>query len=91
VYEGGEMNLDLFLQITWPLLGVMGTILIALKNKWGWFCYCYANIAAIIVLLGVHKYLPVSQYAVYMVINVIGIIKWFKNPDDKSKEGVVEE
>jgi len=68
---------DLFLQISWPLTGIVGTYLIANKNKWGWIFYCYSNVAAIIFLLAVGKYIPIIQYGVYMILNVIGIVKWF--------------
>ena len=72
------MNVGLFLQVTWPLTGICGTLLLALKNKWGWIFYCYSNVAAIIFLFSIEKYIPISQYCVYMILNIIGIIKWFK-------------
>lgn len=61
----------------WPLFGILGTLLIALKNKWGWICYIISNTAAIIFLLSHKTYVPLTQYAVYMVLNGIGIYKWW--------------
>ena len=66
-----------FFQITWPLTGIIGTYLVANKNKWGWIFYCYSNVAAIIFLLTIGKYIPITQYVVYMGLNVVGIVKWF--------------
>lgn len=68
---------NLFLQITWPLTGIIGTLLVAFKKKEGWLFYVYSNTAAIIFLLQIETYIPIVQYSVYMVLNVIGIVKWF--------------
>jgi hypothetical protein len=72
------MSFGLFLQITWPLTGIAGTLLVAFKNKYGWLFYIYSNLAAVVFLLSIGKYIPISQYAVYMVLNVVGVVKWFK-------------
>lgn len=61
----------------WPLFGIAGTLLIALKIKYGWLCYIVSNTAAIIFLITNKTYVPLTQYGVYMVLNFIGIYKWF--------------
>jgi len=69
--------MDMFLQISWPITGIAGTLLLALKNKYGWLFYCYSNLAAILFLLSIQTYIPIGQYLVYMVLNGVGIKKWF--------------
>ena len=69
----------LTLSILGSIFSLGGNILIALKKKSGWLAWIVGNILWIAVNVIDTMNVPmVVMYCVYMVINVIGFIKWYK-------------
>lgn len=69
----------LTLSILGSIFSLGGNILIALKKKSGWLAWIVGNILWIAVNVIDTMNVPmVVMYCVYMVINVIGFIKWYR-------------
>lgn len=69
----------LILSILGSIFSLGGNILIALKKKSGWLAWIVGNIFWIAVNVIDTMNVPmVVMYCVYMVINVIGFIKWYR-------------
>ncbi len=69
----------LTLSILGSIFSLGGNILIALKKKSGWLAWIVGNILWIAVNIIDTMNVPmVVMYCVYMVINVIGFIKWHR-------------
>jgi nicotinamide riboside transporter PnuC len=70
----------LILSIIGTILSLGGNIFIAKKNRIGWLMWLIGNVVWIVVnFLGNPNIPMVLMYVVYMVINIIGFIKWGKN------------
>ena len=69
----------LTLSILGSIFSLGGNILIALKKKSGWLAWIVGNILWIAVNIIDTMNVPmVVMYCVYMVINVIGFVKWYR-------------
>ena len=69
----------LTLSILGSIFSLGGNILIALKKKSGWLAWIIGNILWIAVNVIDTMNVPmVVMYCVYMVINIIGFIKWYR-------------
>lgn len=69
----------LTLSILGSIFSLGGNILIALKKKSGWLAWIVGNILWIAVNVIDTMNIPmVVMYCVYMVINVIGFVKWYR-------------
>lgn len=70
----------LILSIIGTILSLGGNIFIAKKNRIGWLMWLVGNVVWIAVnFLGTLNIPMVLMYMVYMIINVIGFIKWGKD------------
>ena len=70
----------LILSIIGTILSLGGNIFIAKKNRMGWLMWLIGNVVWIAVnFLGNPNIPMVLMYVVYMVINIVGFIKWGKN------------
>lgn len=70
----------LILSIIGTILSLGGNIFIAKKNRIGWLMWLIGNVVWIAVnFLGNPNIPMVLMYVVYMVINIVGFIKWGKN------------
>lgn len=69
----------LILSIIGTLLSLGGNVLIALKKRSGWLVWIIGNIVWIAVsIIGPTNYPMIFMYLVYIIINIIGFIKWQK-------------
>lgn len=67
----------LILSIIGTILSLGGNIFIAKKNRMGWLIWLIGNVVWIAVnFLGNPNIPMVLMYVVYMIINVIGFMKW---------------
>lgn len=70
----------LILSIIGTILSLGGNIFIAKKNRIGWLMWLIGNVVWIAVnFLGNPNIPMVLMYVVYMVINIVGFIKWGKD------------
>lgn len=70
----------LILSIIGSLLSLGGNIFIAKKNRIGWILWLIGNIVWIAVnFIGTMNIPMVLMYVVYMIINIVGFIKWGQN------------
>lgn len=70
----------LILSIIGTILSLGGNIFIAKKNRIGFVLWFIGNVVWIAVnIIGTVNIPMVLMYVVYMIINVIGFIKWGKN------------
>ena len=70
----------LILSIIGTILSLGGNIFIAKKNRMGWLMWFIGNVVWIAVnFLGTLNIPMVLMYVVYMIINVIGFVKWGKD------------
>ena len=69
----------LFLSVVGAVLSLGGNILIARKKCSGWLWWIGGNVAWIAVnFLDTMNVTMVCMYVIYMVINIIGFVKWRK-------------
>lgn len=69
----------LFLSVVGAVLSLGGNILIARKKRSGWLWWIGGNVAWIAVnFLDTMNVAMVCMYVIYMVINIIGFVKWRK-------------
>lgn len=67
----------LILSIIGTILSLGGNIFIAKKNRMGWLMWLIGNVVWIAVnFLGNPNIPMVLMYVVYMVINIVGFMKW---------------
>lgn len=67
----------LILSIIGTILSLGGNIFIAKKNRIGWLMWLIGNVVWIAVnFIGTLNIPMVLMYVVYMIINVIGFVKW---------------
>lgn len=67
----------LILSIIGTILSLGGNIFIAKKNRMGWLIWLIGNVVWIAVnFLGNPNIPMVLMYVVYMVINIVGFMKW---------------
>lgn len=67
----------LILSIIGTILSLGGNIFIAKKNRMGWLMWLIGNVVWIAVnFLGNPNVPMVLMYVVYMVINIVGFMKW---------------
>lgn len=67
----------LILSIIGTILSLGGNIFIAKKNRIGWLIWLIGNVVWIAVnFLGNPNIPMVLMYMVYMIINIIGFMKW---------------
>lgn len=67
----------LILSIIGTILSLGGNIFIAKKNRIGWLMWLIGNVVWIAVnFIGTMNIPMVLMYVVYMIINVIGFVKW---------------
>lgn len=67
----------LILSIIGTILSLGGNIFIAKKNRMGWLIWLIGNVVWIAVnFLGNPNVPMVLMYVVYMVINIVGFMKW---------------
>ena len=70
----------LILSIIGTILSLGGNIFIAKKNRIGWLMWLVGNVVWIAVnFLGTLNIPMVLMYVVYMVINIVGFVKWGKD------------
>lgn len=70
----------LILSIIGSLLSLGGNIFIAKKNRIGWILWLIGNVVWITVnFIGTMNIPMVLMYVVYMIINIVGFIKWGQN------------
>ena len=67
----------LILSIIGTILSLGGNIFIAKKNRIGWLIWLIGNVVWIAVnFLGNPNIPMVLMYVIYMIINIIGFMKW---------------
>jgi nicotinamide riboside transporter PnuC len=67
----------LILSVIGTILSLGGNIFIAKKNRMGWLMWLIGNVVWIAVnFLGNLNIPMVLMYVVYMIINIIGFMKW---------------
>jgi len=67
----------LILSIIGTILSLGGNIFIAKKNRMGWLIWLIGNVVWIAVnFLGNPNIPMVLMYVVYMIINIVGFMKW---------------
>ena len=70
----------LILSIIGTILSLGGNIFIAKKNRIGFVLWFIGNVVWIAVnIIGTVNIPMVLMYVVYMVINIVGFIKWGKD------------
>ena len=70
----------LILSIIGTILSLGGNIFIAKKNRIGFVLWFIGNVVWIAVnIIGTVNIPMVLMYVVYMIINVVGFIKWGKD------------
>lgn len=70
----------LILSIIGTILSLGGNIFIAKKNRMGWLIWLIGNVVWIAVnFIGTMNIPMVLMYVVYMIINIVGFIKWGQN------------
>lgn len=70
----------LILSIIGTILSLGGNIFIAKKNRMGWLIWLIGNVVWIAVnFIGTMNIPMVLMYVVYMIINIVGFIKWGKD------------
>ena len=71
------VDMILILSILGSVFSLDGNILIALRKRIGWLMWIVGNILWILVnFLGEMNVPMVLMYCVYMIINVVGFVKW---------------
>lgn len=71
------MTLIVILSIMATIASLAGNILIACSRRSGWITWLVGNVLWIGVnFLGTMNVPMVCMYVVYMVINVVGFVKW---------------
>ena len=69
----------LILSIIGTLLSLGGNVLIALKKRSGWLVWIAGNIVWIaVIFMSAVNYPMIFMYLVYIIINIIGYVKWQK-------------
>ena len=73
----GNDYLIIFVSILGAIFSLGGNVLIMLKKRSGWLMWIFGNICWILYNFLTNFNLPmVLMYLVYLIINIIGFIKW---------------
>lgn len=68
-------------------LSLGGNFLIAKQNKWAFPIWIVSNILWIVVnFISTLNVAQVIMYAVYMIMNIYGMINWYKRKDKKDED-----
>lgn len=77
------ITLILTLSILGTIFSLGGNILIILKKRIGWIAWIIGNLLWIAVnILGAFNLPMVIMYLVYLVVNIVGFIRWKNKPDN---------